>query len=108
MSQMLPYDEIKFDENVKLPKILNTLDDNDIGYFVEVDLKYPDNIKEKSKNFPFAPESKKVNPDNYSDYLKTVKPDAYTQTKKLICDWSDRENCLIQYRMLKFLLNMDW
>ena len=59
MSEPLPHDEIKFDENVKLEEILNTPDDSDIGYFVEVDLTYPDNIKEKTKFFPFAPENKK-------------------------------------------------
>ena len=58
MSQYLPYDDIKFDKKVKLDDILNTPDDNEIGYFVEVDLKYPDNIKQKTKYFPFAPENK--------------------------------------------------
>ena len=102
MSQYLPYDEIKFDNNVTLEDIINTPDDNDIGYFVEVDLKYPDNIKEKTKKFPFAPVNKKINPDNYNDYMKEIRPDTYVQTKKLICDWSDKKNCLIHYRMLKF------
>ena len=51
MSQPLPYDEIKFDNNVKVENILNTPDDSDIGYFVEVDLKYTDKIKEKTKHF---------------------------------------------------------
>ena len=91
MIQPLPYDEIKFDRNVKLEDILNTPDDSDIGYFVEVDLKYPDNIKERTKNFPFAPENKKINPDDFSDYMKKIKPDNYTQSKKLICDWSDKK-----------------
>ena len=54
MSQYLPYDDIKFDNNIKLEDILNTPDDSEIGYFVEVDLKYPDNIKEKTKYFPFV------------------------------------------------------
>ena len=40
MSQPLPFDEIKFDKNVKLEDIFNTNDDSDIGYFVEVDLSY--------------------------------------------------------------------
>ena len=60
MSESLSYDEIKFDKNVKLEDILNTPDDNDIGYFIEVDLKNPDNKKEKTKHFPFAPENKKL------------------------------------------------
>ena len=55
MSQFLPYDEIEMwhgDPNKYwrwLDEILNTPDDADIGYFVEVDLKYPHNIKEKTK-----------------------------------------------------------
>ena len=102
MSQPLPYDEIKFDRSVILEEILNTPDDSDIGYFVEVDLKYPDKIKEKTKNFPFAPVNKKNNPDSFSDYMKEIKPDTYTQTKKMIYHWSDKKKFLVHYRMLKF------
>ena len=102
MSEYLPYDEIEFDRNVELENIFNTLDDGDVGYFIEVDLEYPDIIKEKTKNFPFAPENKKINHDIFSDYMKTSKPDTFTQTKKLICDWSDKKNYLIHYRILNF------
>ena len=59
MSQPLPYDEIKFDKKVKLKDILDTPDDSDTGNFIQVDLTYPDIIKEKTKKFPFAPENKK-------------------------------------------------
>ena len=102
MSEPLPYDEIKFDNTVKLEDILNTPDDSDIGYFIEADLIYPDNIKERTKNLPFAPVNKKINPENFNDYMKEIKPDTYTQNRKLICDWSDKKNYLIHYRMLKF------
>ena len=102
MSQYLPYDEIKFDKNVELEDILNTLDDSDIGYFVEADLLYPDNIKEKTKNFPFCPENKIIAKDN--DYMKTIKPKDYKKSKKMICDWTDKKNYLVQYRMLKFYI----
>ena len=65
MSQFLPYDEIEMwhghpDKYWKwLDEILNTPDDSEIGYFLEVDLKYPDNIKQKTIYFPFCPENKK-------------------------------------------------
>ena len=36
MSESLTFDEIKFDLNVKVEDILNTPDDSDVGYFVEV------------------------------------------------------------------------
>ena len=104
MSQYSPYDEIKFDNNVTLEDILNTPDDSDIGYFIELDLTYPNIIKEKTKNFPFAPMNKKINLDNFNDYMKKIKPDNYTSTKKLIFDWSDKKNYLIHYRMLKFYI----
>ena len=104
MSQPLPFDELKFDNNVKLEDIINTLDDSNIGYFIEIDLTYPNIIKEKTKNFLFAPVNKKINPDKFSDYMKEIKPDTYIQTKKLICDCSDKKNYLVHYRMLKFYL----
>ena len=64
MSQMLPYNELEMWHGLpdlymnKLEETLKTPDDNDVGYFIEVDLKYLDNIKEKTKNFPFCPEKK--------------------------------------------------
>ena len=104
MSQPLPYDEIKFDNNVKLEDILNSPDDSNIGYFIEVDLIYPNNIIEKRKHFPFAPVNKNINPDKFKDYMKEIKPNTYIQTKKLICDWSDKKSCLVHYWILKFYL----
>ena len=62
MSEYLPFDEIKFNKDVKLEDILNTPDDSDIGYFLEADLKQPDKVTDKTKIFPVAPENKK----NYS------------------------------------------
>ena len=59
MSEYLLYDEIKLNNNVRLEDILNTPDDSDTGYFIEVDLKFPYSIKEKTKNFPFCSENKK-------------------------------------------------
>ena len=102
ISQMLRYDESKFEKDICLEEILNTPDNNEIGYFLEIDLKYPDNIKEKTKYFPFSPENKKVNSIKYNEYMKSIKPENYTKSKKLICDWSDKKKYLIHYRKLKF------
>ena len=77
MSQLLPYDEIKFDKSVKLEDILNTPVDRDTGYFVEADLKYPDNIKEKTKIFLFCPENKIIDKGKYNYYMKDIKAKNY-------------------------------
>ena len=103
MSQFLPFDEIKF-VNVSIEDILSTPDNSEIGYFVEVDLKYPDEIKQKTKYFPFCPENKFAPQDKFTDYMKSQKQDSYTKCKKLICDWTDKKKYLIHYRMLKFYL----
>ena len=94
--------KIKFDKNAKLEDNLNSIDDSDIGYFVEVDLSYTDRMKKKTKKFPLAAENKKIDADDFSDYMKKIKPDKSTQTKNMICDWSDKESYLIHCRMLKF------
>ena len=57
----------------KLEEILNTPDDSGIGSFVAVDLRYPDDIKEKTGNFPFCPENKVIPKDKYNDYMKKNK-----------------------------------
>ena len=90
MSQMLPYEEIEMwhghpDLYInKLDEISNTPDDSDTGYFVEADMKYPDNFKGKTKSFPFCPENKKIGADKYNDYMKKIKPRNYRKSKKLI------------------------
>ena len=60
MSQKLLYDENKIDGNVKLEDNLPTPVDSDIGYLLEVDSKYPEERKDKTKNFPFYPGIKLV------------------------------------------------
>ena len=34
--------------------------------------------------------------------MKSIKPENYTKSKKLICDWTDKKKYLIHYRMLKY------
>ena len=34
--------------------------------------------------------------------MKKIKPKTYIPDKKIICDWTDKKQNLIHYRMLKF------
>ena len=54
ISQPIPYNQTKIDKNVEREDILNTPDESDVGCFIECYLKYPDEIKEKTKHFSFA------------------------------------------------------
>ena len=102
MSQPLPHDNIKFEtDNICLEEILHTPDDNDIGYFLEVDLEYPYGIRQKTRYFPFAPKNKSISKNDFGPYMKSIMPKNYVSHKKLICDWTDKRNYLIHYRKLK-------
>ena len=60
MSQMLPFDELELWHGhpdlylSNLEEISKTPDNSDLGYFVEVDLRYPVVIKEKTNNFQLS------------------------------------------------------
>ena len=95
MSEPLPYGEINFGNNVKLEGILSTPDDSDVGHFIENDWNFSDIIKEKTNHFPFATVNEKINPNDFTDYIKKIEPETYNQTNKLICDWSDEKNYLV-------------
>ena len=77
-------------------------DDSDVGYSIQSDLSYPDIMKEKTRNYPFSP-GKNISPqDKFTDSLRKWKPNTYTRNRKLICDWTDKKNILIHFRMLNF------
>ena len=67
-----------------LEVILNTPDDSDIGYFIEVHSKHPDNIYKKIQ---FAPENKIIDENKHNEYMKKIKPKNYRKIKNFICDW---------------------
>ena len=38
--------------------------------------------------------------------MRRIKLDTYTKIKKLICDWCDKKNYLIDYKMLKSYIEL--
>ena len=47
MSESLPYDKIEFDKKIKMKDILKTPHQSDIGCFIEIDINFPENIKNR-------------------------------------------------------------
>ena len=70
MSEYLPYNTFKWLKNIDR---FNTMSNNDkfpIGYFLEVDLEYPEELHELHNDFPLAPETVAVSNDVLSKYCK--------------------------------------
>ena len=63
-------------------------EDNDIGYFLEVDVHYPKKLFNLHKDLPFLPERKKMK-----------------KVDKLICSIEDKEKYVVHIRALKQVLN---
>ena len=88
------YDSVQCDELLDEIKgdNLSTPDDNEYGCFIECDLEFPAEIKEKTKNFPLCPYQTKADPNLFSDYMNSVKQLNYEPTLKLLCDLTNKQS----------------
>ena len=44
------------------------------------------------------------NKNEFCEYMRKTKPDTHTQNKKLICDWTNKMKCLVDFGTLKFFV----
>ena len=72
MSEYLPYGEFECLENINKFDVMSINKKNDIGYFLEVDLKYPDGLHELHNDYPLASETFAVTNDMLSKYCKKI------------------------------------
>ena len=70
MSKYLPYRGFKWLKNIDKFDIMSINDKSSIGYFLEGDLEYPDELHELNNDFPLDPEKFAVSNDMLSKYLK--------------------------------------
>ena len=75
MSQYLLYGGFKWVKttNETVNRILNKKDNSLHGYFLEVDLDYPENFHEEHSDFPIAPEKVKIKEEWLSPYCLEIK-----------------------------------
>ena len=64
------YDSVLMDEIKE--DILNKPDDNEYGYFIECDLEYSAEIKEKTENFPLCPYQTKADRTKQKSCLQRI------------------------------------
>ena len=70
MTEYLPYRGFKWLKNIDKFDITSISDKSPIGYILEVDLEYPDELHELHNDFPLAPEKIAVFGDMLSKYCK--------------------------------------
>ena len=104
--EILPLNPCNYTDNYNLEQLVEDLlqipDDNEYGFFIECDLEYPAEIKEKTKNFPFCPYQTKADRNLFSGYMNNINQPNYKPTSKLMCDVTNKSKYMIHYRMFKF------
>ena len=110
MSQYLPDGGLKWVKvnNKVVNRILNRSADSSYGYFLEVDLDYPEELHDSHKDFPMAPEKIKVKEEMLSPYSRenAKKFDIKTGTiNKLVPNLMAKEKYVVHYRNLQYYLS---
>ena len=72
MSEYLPYKGFKWLKNTDKFNIVSINDKSPIGYSLEVNLEYPDELHELHNDFPLAPQKFAVSSDILSNYYKKI------------------------------------
>ena len=100
------------DDNAQeiLHRILNTPDDDPVGYIVEVDLSYPDSLHDLHSDFPLAPTKEAIDECWLSEYQSDLLADMQIkkppQVKKLIQTLFDKQNYTLHYQTLKLYVEL--
>ena len=109
MSEYLPYGGFKCLKNIDKFDIMLINDKSPIGYFLKVDLEYPDELHELHNDFQLAPEKIAVSSDMLSKYCKKI-ADKYEikvgGVKKLISNLGNKTNYVVHYRNLQLYLSL--
>ena len=83
--------------------ILQQKDEQDVGYMLEVDLEYPDELHDSHDNFPCAPEKMVIKKEYLSDTQKLMGEEVGEKYKseKLCLTLENKVKYKLHYRNLK-------
>ena len=111
MSQYLPTGGFRWMTKNQIDKIdlAKYKKDSDKGLILEVDLAYPQELRDLHNDYPLAPEKIKVTKDMLSDYCKKIASKYNISTglvNKLIPTLNSKEKCVLHYRNLQLYTDL--
>ena len=109
MSVHLTYGRFKWLKNVDGFDVNSISEKSPIGYILEVDLQYADELHALHNDYPLAPEKLAISYDMLSDYRKKI-ADKYEikvgDVKKLIPNLGNKTNYVFHYKNLQLCLSL--
>ena len=109
MSEYPPYEEFEWLKSVDELDIMSINKKSDVGYILEVDLKYRNELHELHNDYPLAPEKLAVINDILSNCCKSI-ADKYEinvgGVKKLILNLGNKTKYAVHYKNLLLYLSL--
>ena len=109
MAEYLPYEEFEWLKNIDELDIMSINKKGNVGYILEVDLKYPKELHKLHNNYPLAPEKFTLTNDILSNYCKTL-ADKYdikvSDIEKLIPNLGNKTKYVVHYKNLQLYLSL--
>ena len=109
ISDYLPYEEFKWLKNVDELDVMSISEKSLIGYLLDVDLKYLDELHKLCNDYPLAPEKLAVLSDMLPKYCKQIADKYETKVgdvKRLIPNLGNKTNYVVHYRNLQLYLSL--
>ena len=111
LRQSLPYKNFEWCDGLTLEDIKNWKTDDDTGYILEVDLKYPCSIHDKTADLPLAPEHLRIHNGVLTEYMKNKWKVMYPNrefngSQKLVMSQNDKECYVVHIALLQFYIEM--
>ena len=111
MSQSLPYGKLKWVEEKHNEKVLldivissqKEMDEAEVGYYFQVDLKYPEELQNKHKDLPYAPDKESPIKEWLSDYQQSFNIKGKSP-EKLLTTLNDKESYVLHQRNLRIFI----
>ena len=101
----LPQNIFELDEDITLDIILSTSEDSIVGYILEVDLDYPEELHNSHSDFPLAPTREAIKLEWFGEYQEELREklgmQLVSKTKKLLQTLFNKEHYTLHYITLK-------
>ena len=109
MSKYLPYEEFEWLENTEEFNVMSISECNFIEYFLEVDLKYPDELHKLHNDYPLALDKISVSSNMLSKYCRKIADKYHIKdgdVKKLIPNLGNKKNYVIYCKNRQLYLSL--